>query len=44
MPVILGQASLDNWDTDVMPVVESMGLEEAGQLINKAYKETFGEQ
>ena len=44
MKVILGQASLDNWDTEVMPVVESMGLEEAGQLINKAYKETFGEQ
>lgn len=43
MKVILGQATLENWDTEVMPVVESMGVEEAGQLINKAYKETFGE-
>lgn len=41
MKVILGQASLDKWDTEVLPVVESMGLEEAGKLINKAYDETF---
>lgn len=41
MKIILGQASLDNWDKDVIPVVESMGLEEAGKLISKAYKETF---
>ncbi len=41
MKVIIGELDIAKWESDVLKTVEGMGLQEALDMINKAYVDTF---